>query len=129
MYSDPGDGSGDFEPVSSNKTVSFYSDDVIASNGDLCIMGTNTTNGSFGSYTMGSPNSITYTHRGQPIVLSKFYTRILQPNRTVPEQLGDDNTVFIEIIRNNEFYLMKKQLEIQQEIEEEAQAKQTFKKS
>jgi hypothetical protein len=82
-----------------------------------------------GSYTMGSPNSITYTHRGQPIVLSKFYTRILQPNRTVPEQLGDDNTVFIEIIRNNEFYLMKKQLEIQQEIEEEAQAKQTFKKS
>jgi len=32
MYSDPGDGSGDFETVSSNKTVSFYSDDVIASN-------------------------------------------------------------------------------------------------
>ena len=59
MYSDPGDGSGDFETVSSNKTVSFYSDDVIASNGDLCIMGTNTTDGSFGSYTMGSSNTIT----------------------------------------------------------------------
>ena len=71
-----------------------------------------------GSYTMGSQNAITYTHRGQPIVLSKFYTRILQPDRTVPDQLGDDNTLFIEIIRNNEFYLMKKQLEIQQEIED-----------
>tara|TARA_R110000782_G_scaffold22784_2_gene60078 strand:+ start:3885 stop:5747 length:1863 start_codon:yes stop_codon:yes gene_type:complete len=77
-----------------------------------------------GSYTMGSPNSITYTHRGQPIVLSKFYTRILQPDRTVPQQIGDDNTLFIEIIRNNEFYLMKKQLEIQQEIEEELNSSQ-----
>lgn len=77
-----------------------------------------------GSYTMGSQNAITYTHRGQPIVLSKFYTRILQPDRTVPQQLGDDNTIFIEIIRNNEFYLMKKQLEIQQEIEQESNSSQ-----
>ena len=59
MYTDPGDGSGDFETVSSNKTVSFYSDDVIASNGDLCIMGTNTTDGSFGTFTIGTTNTIT----------------------------------------------------------------------
>ena len=77
-----------------------------------------------GAYTMGSPNSITYTHRGQPLVLSKFYTRILQPDRTVPKQLGDDNTIFIEIIRNNEFYLMKRELEIQQEIQAQQQQEQ-----
>lgn len=72
-----------------------------------------------GSYTMGSDNSLIYTHRGQPLVLSKFYTRILQPNRKVPERLGDDNTIFLEIIRNNEFFLLKRQMEIQEEIEEQ----------
>lgn len=76
-----------------------------------------------GSYTMGNDNSLVYTHRGQPLVLSKFYTRILQPNRTLPTTLGDDNTIFIEIIRNNEFYLMRRELEIQQEIQEQAQEK------
>ena len=58
MYSDPGDGSGDFETVSSNTIISFYSDNVIVSNGDLCIMGTNTTDGSFGTFTIGTTNTI-----------------------------------------------------------------------
>jgi len=58
MYTDPGDGSGDFETVSSNKIISFYSDNVILSNGDLCIMGTNTTDGSFGTFTIGTTNTI-----------------------------------------------------------------------
>ena len=78
-----------------------------------------------GSYTTGTDNSLIYTHRGQPLVLSKFYTRILQPNRTVPEELGNDNTIFIEIIRNNEFFLMRRELEIQQEIQAQSQQTKT----
>ena len=78
-----------------------------------------------GSYTMGNDNSLIYTHRGQPLVLSKFYTRILQPDRTLPTTLGDDNTVFIEIIRNNEYFLMQRELEIQQEIQQQAEQEQS----
>jgi len=74
---------------------------------------------------MGNDNSLIYTHRGQPLVLSKFYTRILQPDRTLPTTLGDDNTVFIEIIRNNEYFLMQRELEIQQEIQQQAEQEQS----
>ena len=31
IYADPGDGSGDFNPVDSNKTITFYSDNFISS--------------------------------------------------------------------------------------------------
>ena len=70
-----------------------------------------------GQYTTGSDSSLIYQHRGQPLVLSKFHTRILDPSRKVPVKLGDDNTIFIEIVRNNQFFLMQRQLEMQQELE------------
>lgn len=50
QLSDPGDGSGTFQPVSSDKTVEFFVDGTITSNGDLCWMGTETGTGSTGTY-------------------------------------------------------------------------------
>ncbi|MEZ4855066.1 MAG: hypothetical protein R2812_01165 [Gelidibacter sp.] len=51
ILADPGDGSGTFNPVLSDKTVTFYSDGIIKSNGNLCEIGTDTTQGSTGTYT------------------------------------------------------------------------------
>jgi len=59
-----------------------------------------------GSYTTGEDSSLAYIHRGVPIVLSKFYTRILDPTKKVPVELGEDNTVFIEIVRGQQYYEM-----------------------
>lgn len=36
MYADPGDGSGDFLPVNSQKTIQFNADGTYSSNGDIC---------------------------------------------------------------------------------------------
>ncbi len=42
ILADPGDGSGTFQTVESDKTVSFYADGTLTSNGSLCIMGVDT---------------------------------------------------------------------------------------
>ncbi|MGI9533051.1 hypothetical protein [Lutimonas sp.] len=36
MYSDPGDGSGTFRPVNSNKTIRFKTNNTFESNGIMC---------------------------------------------------------------------------------------------
>ena len=59
-----------------------------------------------GSYTSGQDSSLTYIHRGVPIVLSKFYIRILDPTKNVPVGLGSDNTIFVEIVRGQQYYEM-----------------------
>ena len=50
MLADPGDGSGTFQPVSSDKTISFYEDGTVSSNGSICTM----------SVEVGSPSTGTY---------------------------------------------------------------------
>ena len=40
VYNDPGDGSGDFEAVTSNKTIKFNSDGTLTANGELCVLTT-----------------------------------------------------------------------------------------
>ena len=50
ILADPGDGSGQFQPVSSDKTVEFFEDGTVTSNGSICIMGTETGSGSTGTY-------------------------------------------------------------------------------
>lgn len=50
MLVDPGDGSGVFMEVSSHKTISFYNDGTLISNGSLCDMSVTTdmpTNGNY----------------------------------------------------------------------------------
>jgi hypothetical protein len=50
QLADPGDGSGTFQPVSSQKTVSFYEDESVVCNGSLCYMTTNVGNGTSGTF-------------------------------------------------------------------------------
>jgi len=39
VLADPGDGSGTFVDVESNKTIIFLSDETFSSNGNLCVFG------------------------------------------------------------------------------------------
>lgn len=39
IYADPGDGSGTFETVESDKEIEFLSNNTVVSNGALCTMG------------------------------------------------------------------------------------------
>lgn len=52
-------------------------------------------------YTTGSEaDSIAYTHIGDPMVLTDFSIRILNPDRVIPTNIGDDNTIIVNIIKN-----------------------------
>nr|WP_042288176.1 lipocalin family protein [Nonlabens ulvanivorans] len=48
--SDPGDGSGSFQSVSSNKTITFNADGTFTSNGDVCDMSITTSTNNNGTY-------------------------------------------------------------------------------
>ncbi|WP_203295270.1 lipocalin family protein [Luteirhabdus pelagi] len=50
VYGDPGDGSGSFESVTSDKKLVFQSDGTITSNGLMCDMTTDTATSSSGTY-------------------------------------------------------------------------------
>jgi len=50
VFQDPGDGSGTFERVISEKTITFESDNTISSNGDLCDLGITSDSPTFGIY-------------------------------------------------------------------------------
>jgi hypothetical protein len=50
VLEDPGDGSGTFMSVDSEKTITFNSDGTLTSNGDLCDMTTSTLNPTSGTY-------------------------------------------------------------------------------
>ena len=76
------------------------------------------------SYTSGSSvDSIIYTHKGQDQQLSSFKVTILDSDRNKSELLGNDNTVFLEIVKNKS--------QVEQIIEQEkavAEVKQMMKK-
>jgi len=55
---------------------------------------------SYGSYTYGSSDSaIQYVHSGAPIQLKSIRVRILKSDITRDENLGEDNTVIMQIIK------------------------------
>lgn len=47
---DPGDGSGTFQPVTSNKEIKFCKDGTFEANGGMCFMGTQTDSTHTGTY-------------------------------------------------------------------------------
>jgi hypothetical protein len=47
---DPGDGSGVFQPVVSDKTIEFYNDSNVTSNGSLCDLTTESDSTTYGIY-------------------------------------------------------------------------------
>lgn len=52
ILADPGDGSGTFQPVESNKYIKFHSDSTVTSNGELCRMSIETNMPTTGTYSM-----------------------------------------------------------------------------
>ena len=48
----------------------------------------------------GSESSVIYTHKGQPQLLSSFKCKILDPEKKTAKNIGPDNTIFIEVIKN-----------------------------
>jgi hypothetical protein len=58
VYADPGDGSGTFEPVDSNKKMIFNSDGTVTSNGILCALSSTSATDTNGIY-----NSVESTFR------------------------------------------------------------------
>lgn len=52
VLNDPGDGSGDFMVVDSDKTIEFFEDGTVTSNGSLCFNGIDTDMASSGTYSI-----------------------------------------------------------------------------
>lgn len=52
ILADPGDGSGTFQPVNSNKTITFHENGTVNSNGELCDMSIDSNTPSSGTYTL-----------------------------------------------------------------------------
>ena len=48
----------------------------------------------------GSEASVIYTHKGQPTLLSSFKCKILDPEKALAKNIGPDNTIFLEIVKN-----------------------------
>ena len=72
-----------------------------------------------------SADSLIYTHNSdQPLVLSSFNVRILDSTRSQPENLGDSNHIFLEIVHNpTPAELILQQEEAQEQIKEELKKK------
>ena len=52
------------------------------------------------SYTSStSADSIVYTHKGSPVILNSFRCRILDSNKDLALNIGEDNTVYLEIVK------------------------------
>ena len=52
------------------------------------------------SYTSGSSDAaIPYVHRGAPMMLTSLRVRILDPSNYDAASIGEDNTVFVEVIK------------------------------
>ena len=47
---DPGDGSGTFMPIESDKTITFKKNNIITSNGNLCDLSIDADNSTIGTY-------------------------------------------------------------------------------
>ena len=71
FYSDPGDGSGDFEPINSSKTVTFKLNSEINSNADLCTLFSEVGMPSTGTYSKNDGTISITDCNNQPVSL--FY--------------------------------------------------------
>jgi hypothetical protein len=49
---DPGDGSGTFQPVESSKTLTFYANNTMASNGEICSASAAAEHSTYGVYSV-----------------------------------------------------------------------------
>ncbi len=66
-YSDPGDGSGNYEPTNSGKTFEFLVDGTLLSNGEICSLSTDTGTASNSTFSISTqkincPNNFNMTY-------------------------------------------------------------------
>lgn len=78
---DPGDGSGTFQPIVSNKTITFCSDGTFLANGEMCSMTDQASTSHVGDYFISTgilnpencastqPLNITFTWSGDTLLL------------------------------------------------------------
>lgn len=52
-----------------------------------------------GGYLSGTNSGIQYTHEGESIMISDIQVRILQADGTIADNLKNDNTIFLELLR------------------------------
>jgi hypothetical protein len=79
---DPGDGSGTFHPVNSNKITEFHSDGSVTSNGSICMASDQTNFSGKGTYSLvdstiysadcakGIPLNTTFKIEGSSLIIS-----------------------------------------------------------
>ena len=78
VLADPGNGSGTFVPVSSNRTISLYADGTIKSNGDLCSFSPNANTPSSGMYSYADSTitmsgcTLHFTQTANQIIINYF---------------------------------------------------------
>ena len=83
VYADPGDGSGSFEPVTSNKTITFGEDGNYTAQGNVCTMAETSDVGTTGKFwtedqnvepneciSLPARSGITYAFVGEELILS-----------------------------------------------------------
>jgi hypothetical protein len=52
------------------------------------------------SYTSGAEgDSLLYTHKGAPVFLDSFKCRILDSDKNLAQNLGEDNTIFLQVVK------------------------------
>ena len=75
------------------------------------------------SYTQGTEgDSLVYTHSGQPMYLDSFKCRILDANKNLADNLGNDNTIFLTINRSPKNQIQNLPPALQKEALKEAQS-------
>jgi hypothetical protein len=71
---DPGDGSGTFQSVSSEKIIEFLSDGQVKSNGSICDMSTESVSASTGTYSL-SDSSINSSNCSNNSLKIRFHKK------------------------------------------------------
>lgn len=85
--------------VQSNFTTSLINQDLMTNK----IFGIVNRYYGYQSFTSsGSEASIPYIHKGDPVYLKSFKVRILSPDYTLPDNLGDRNTIFIQVAKQQQ---------------------------
>ena len=67
-----------------------------------------------GSFTASEDGFFNYLHKGVPLILTSFHCRFLNPDKTVSDELGDNNSIFIEIDRESDLARFQRQSATQQ---------------
>ena len=55
---------------------------------------------SIDSYTSGTAqDSVVYIHKGEPMLLDSFNIRVLEPDKQLATNIGNDNSVYIQVVK------------------------------